>query len=101
MDRLEVRPGHDDAEIGLVAGHGEALELLRPARGPVAQDPLQLLDALLPPGRRQVRQPAAIHPVEEVEEVPALLGHQGRRGLGRGRWTVSRMPRFRLWSSCP
>src|SRR5262249_48651759 len=76
--------GHDDAEIGLVPGHREALELLGTARSALAQDLLQFLDALLPPTRRQVRQTATVHPVEEVEEVPALFGHEGRRRLCRG-----------------
>lgn len=84
MDAFEVGSGHDHAEIGLVAGYGKALELFRPARGPVAQDPLELLDSLLPAGRRQVRQATAVNPIIEMQEVPAFLGHEGRWSLCRG-----------------
>ena len=75
-------PGHDDPEVGLVPGHGEALDLLGSARRLRAQDAAEVLDARAVDPRPVSRASrAAIDPVEQVEKVPALLGYQRRGNL--------------------
>ena len=49
--------------------------------------------AVLPLLIGEAAEPVPIDPVEEVKEVPAGLGNQGRRDLGRGRRPVPMLHR--------
>src|SRR5205085_2878387 len=51
--------------------------------------------SLLPLRGRELAEPRAIDPVEEVEEMPAVLGHQRRRDWPRGHGAMLRRPGLR------